>query len=84
VLLRLAPFWFAFGKKELQSFMEPELLERWDDTYGDRMTEIVFIGMDINRQEIEASLDACLLTDEEMSQDWTMFVDPFPASNSLA
>jgi hypothetical protein len=48
------------------------------------MTEIVFIGMDINRQEIEASLDACLLTDEEMSQDWTMFVDPFPASNSLA
>ncbi|EZP76569.1 CobW/P47K subfamily GTPase [Parageobacillus genomosp. 1] len=63
---------------------EPELLERWDDTYGDRMTEIVFIGMDMNRQEIEASLDACLLTDEEMSRDWTMFVDPFPTSNSLA
>jgi hypothetical protein len=60
VLLRLAHFWFAFGKKELQSFMEPELLESWDDTYGDRMTEIVFIGMD-NESAGNRSVFGCVL-----------------------
>jgi hypothetical protein len=78
--------WLAVLSEEerQQIFQEdPELLERWDDTYGDRLTEIVFIGMGMNRQEIETSLDSCLLTDEEMTQDWTMFVDPLPASASL-
>ncbi|GAJ39097.1 GTP-binding protein [Saccharococcus caldoxylosilyticus] len=57
---------------------DPELLAKWDETYGDRMTELVFIGIDMNRQEIETSLDECLLTDEEMKQDWATFLDPLP------
>jgi G3E family GTPase len=57
---------------------EPELLEKWDSTFGDRMTEIVMIGVDMNREAIEQSLDQCLLTDEEMEQDWSLWEDPLP------
>ncbi|OKL35654.1 GTP-binding protein [Domibacillus mangrovi] len=57
---------------------EPELLDRWDDTYGDRITEIVMIGLDMDRKIVETSLDHCLLTDEEMNMDWSTFTDPLP------
>ncbi|MEK3807512.1 GTP-binding protein [Bacillus sp. FSL H8-0547] len=58
---------------------EPELLERWDTEFGDRMTELVFIGIDLKRTDVEASLDECLLTDEEMTSDWSSMHDPLPA-----
>ena len=28
---------------------EPEVLKNWDKQYGDRITELVFIGIDMNR-----------------------------------
>ncbi|PGA70402.1 GTP-binding protein [Bacillus pseudomycoides] len=57
---------------------EPEILKNWDDQYGDRITELVFIGVEMNQYEIERSLDTCLLTGEEMNQEWDDFVDPIP------
>jgi len=45
-------------QKILDDFMEP---------YGDRRQEIVFIGIGMKQAEIEAELDACLLTDDEMA-----------------
>ncbi len=74
--------WIATYSKEEQEMIlndEPELLEKWDSQYGDRMTEIVMIGMDMNRDEIEASLNRCILTDDEMQQEWSQFTDPLPA-----
>ncbi|MFJ7974932.1 GTP-binding protein [Peribacillus sp. NPDC096379] len=58
---------------------EPELLNRWDDTYGDRITELVMIGISMDQKQVEQTLDACLLTEEEMVQDWTKFIDPLPS-----
>ncbi|MDR0137912.1 GTP-binding protein [Metabacillus idriensis] len=58
---------------------EPELLERWDKTFGDRMTELVFIGIDLSSDDVETSLDGCLLTNEEMSSDWSVLEDPLPS-----
>ncbi|HZH63003.1 MAG TPA: GTP-binding protein [Metabacillus sp.] len=82
ITIQGASEWIATYPKEEQAQIlkeEPELLEKWDDLYGDRMTEIVMIGVGMNRDEIEATLNQCLLTDEEMQQDWNQFTDPLPA-----
>jgi G3E family GTPase len=70
----------AYPADEQQQIIaeDPDILKRWDSVYGDRMTKLVFIGIDINQAEIERSLDLCLLT-EEMKLDWYSFEDPLPA-----
>lgn len=57
---------------------EPELFEGWDDIWGDRINELVFIGVDMVQQEVEQELDQCLLTEAEMNSDWRLFTDPLP------
>lgn len=57
---------------------DPTLKQRWDDTYGDRQTELVIIGLQLDRAKIEAQLDACLVTDEELYEDWNTFTDNLP------
>lgn len=57
---------------------DPSLKARWHPEFGDKQSEIVWIGIDLEKDEIIESLDACLLTDEEMHLDWTTFVDPLP------
>ncbi|WP_339304081.1 GTP-binding protein [Paenibacillus sp. FSL L8-0435] len=51
----------------------------WDDEWGDRVTKLVFIGIDMDRAEIERTLDETLLTEEEMLMNWRELKDPFPA-----
>ena len=73
--------WIAsYSKEEQEQILkeEPELLTRWDETYGDRITKLVLIGIKMNQEDIRRSLDQCLLTDEELLQDWTLFKDPLP------
>ncbi|MCM3765627.1 GTP-binding protein [Neobacillus niacini] len=72
------------GEREQILKEEPELLERWDPEFGDRMTEFVLIGIDMNHENIEASLDNCLLTEDEMKRDWSVFNDPLPAFTVIA
>ncbi|GGF15006.1 zinc transporter [Halobacillus andaensis] len=57
---------------------DPELLTRWDDTYGDRLTELVFIGIEMDQKKIIETLDQCLLSEREMEEDWKTFADPLP------
>ncbi|WP_285856469.1 GTP-binding protein [Cytobacillus oceanisediminis] len=61
---------------------DPELLNRWDKEFGDRMTELVFIGMEMKQEEVASSLDDCLLTDKEMSSAWSRLADRLPPFNS--
>jgi G3E family GTPase len=52
----------------------------WEEPYGDRMQEIVFIGAGMDQEGIRRSMDACLLTDEEMDLGpggWQGLEDPF-------
>ncbi|MBU8879221.1 GTP-binding protein [Bacillus sp. FJAT-29790] len=81
IILQGAGEWIAaYPELEREQILrdEPELLEKWDDQFGDRMIELVFIGVDMSRNEVEASLDKCLLTDEEMQMDWNDLKDPLP------
>ncbi|MEC0126163.1 GTP-binding protein [Paenibacillus pabuli] len=57
---------------------EPDVLEKWDAQWGDRQTELVMIGIDMERASIEDELDQCLLSDEEMLADWGHFDNPLP------
>ncbi|RDI71892.1 CobW family GTP-binding protein [Halopelagius longus] len=52
----------------------------WDDEWGDRRTGLVFIGREMDEEELVAALDDCLLTDGEMDADWGDFEseNPFP------
>ncbi|OES46387.1 GTP-binding protein [Domibacillus iocasae] len=81
IIIQGAGEWVAsYPEQEREQTLkeEPELLVGWDDTYGDRVTEIVMIGLEMNREAIENELDRCLLTDKEMKMDWTGFKDPLP------
>ncbi|MBR6346941.1 MAG: GTP-binding protein [Bacteroidales bacterium] len=55
--------WFAtMPEEELRNMMERDrnLRRDWDPVYGDRMQKIVFIGRNLDREALEAALDACL------------------------
>jgi G3E family GTPase len=81
IMIQGAGEWIAAYPEDQRAQMlkeEPELLDRWNDTYGDRITEIVMVGLDMDRKSVETSLDQCLLTDEEMNIDWSAFADPLP------
>jgi len=73
--------WIAtYSKEDIEAEMkeDPTLKARWDIEFGDRQTELVFIGIEMNKEQIIQDLDACLLNDEEMKQDWSLFNDPLP------
>ena len=38
----------------------PDVAKDWDETYGDRMIKLVFIGKNMNKKEIIEKLDNCL------------------------
>ncbi|QFT90306.1 Putative metal chaperone YciC [Bacillus sp. THAF10] len=81
IMLQGAGEWVAsYSEQEKQQTLkeEPELLQKWHPTFGDRMTELVFIGIDMEQKLIERSLDTCLLTEKEMLEDWSEFHDPIP------
>lgn len=76
-----AGYWLAsLSDREREELFneEPELRRKWDDVTGDRITELVFIGIGMDRSGIERELDACLLTDEEMQMNWGDFPNPLP------
>lgn len=55
--------------------------EYWQEPFGDRRQELVFIGIDMPKEQMLAQLTAALLTDEEMElgeAGWKTFVDNFP------
>ncbi|MCI1777121.1 MAG: GTP-binding protein [Paenibacillus lautus] len=76
-----AGYWVAaLTEQEQQELLrsEPDVRRKWDNVWGDRMTELVMIGMGMEQEQIERELDECLLTDREMQLDWSTFNNPLP------
>ncbi len=80
----LAPWFVATPEEDWELETEEERLdlqERWDPLVGDRQTEIVFIGIDMDEAEIRARLDSCVLTGDEFEkgpESWLDLNDPLP------
>ena len=56
------------------------IMKNWSADSGDCRQELVFIGQNIDFTQLTAKLDACLLTDEEMTlgeEGWRLLPDPF-------
>ena len=55
--------WFATApKEELRRMVEynPDILKDWDEQYGDRMVKLVFIGQNLDTEQLTHDLDECL------------------------
>ena len=70
----------AFSSDFLAQFEKAQQSWQWTEASGDRASELVCIGIDMDKDAIEAGLQGALLTNEEMAQgkqSWKEFVDPF-------
>ncbi len=70
---------------QFPSFVEnqSDIEERWDKEFGDRYSEIVIIGQDLNSQQIEQEFESCLCTKDEIKA-WKKkepFLDTWPVWN---
>ena len=56
--------WYATmpaAELEMMKQRDPNLRRDWDETYGDRMQKLVFIGQHLDKEAISTMLDACLV-----------------------
>lgn len=65
---------------------QEEIEANWDSQFGDRLNKLVFIGQNMDENQLLLGLQHCLCTDKEIL-DWERglvlkFVDPFPKGNS--
>ncbi len=82
---RLEPggYWWAAESQENWPDDEESLAEirqEWEEPFGDRRQELVFIGINLDETALRARLDACLLDEAEMavgSDVWALYPDPF-------
>ena len=81
--------WLASALEE-----EPEMAKEYSDYiketfkghYGDRRQEVVFIGTQLDKEDLVKKLDECLLTEEEFAKGpdfWASFEDPFEFTAQL-
>lgn len=49
----------------------PGLSKRWHPEHGDRATELVLIGVGIDRESLTEALDTCLVTPGEVGTNWS-------------
>jgi G3E family GTPase len=62
-------------------YLDEYLADYWIEPYGDRRQELVFIGMNMPKDQMLDELQNALLTNEELllgEDKWQSFPDPFP------
>jgi len=83
-------FWWAAAARERWPEEEETLktiMKDWQEPFGDRRQQLVFIGQDLDKEKILNTLRRCLLSDDEMRvgpNGWQRFRDPFPKWQAAA
>ncbi len=78
---RLGRWWAAVPKNQWpdDGSFEADVAGKWDQEWGDRRQELVFIGIGIEKKRIQQALDACLVPAEQFQPEaWQELDDPFP------
>ncbi|MGL5097053.1 MAG: GTP-binding protein, partial [Planctomycetia bacterium] len=80
--LEPAGWWFAHLPEDEWPEEESEaILADWEEPFGDRRIELVVIGVNLAKTDLQRKLFDCLLTDEEVEagpDEWMMLDDPWP------
>ena len=69
------------SRTQFPSFVEnqADIEKAWDPHFGDRKTEIVIIGQDLNELHIRQELDACLVPAHLLDANWEEgYMDTWP------
>ena len=78
----LGSWWAAIPRERWPDQPDWRLMMQrsWNDLYGDRRQELVFIGSGMSEDDIRRRLDACLVTGKPGMdpQAWQKLRDPFP------
>lgn len=78
----LGTWWAAVPRERWPD--DPRSLELvkqfWEEPYGDRRQELVFIGSEMDKERLTAQLDAALIQGEQVfdPERWEDLQDPFP------
>ena len=70
-------------ERQLIISQNPELKEGWHPLFGDRINELVFIGMDMDQEWIEQQLDSCLISEDDLTRSDYSNNSPFPWEKSI-
>jgi len=79
-----AGYWYAVADPDTWDVDEAQRAQidlLWHPELGDRRQELAIIGQHLNVAQLTATLDACLLTESEMTLGelaWCELPDPFP------
>lgn len=73
------PWVASLPPEEREAWFEEnaDMQSLWDGRWGDRFTELVFTGVNLDHAALKARLDGCLLTDSELETDWNAIENPF-------
>lgn len=77
-------WWASMQRREREQYVDYlenkiEIDAEWDKDFGDRKNELVFIGQEMDNEELKKSLSTCLLNDSEIKdyQTGNGFTNPF-------
>ncbi|MEB8101086.1 GTP-binding protein [Staphylococcus xylosus] len=73
-------YWVAsMSPKEREDILKEreDIAKNWDIEYGDRNTQFVIIGTNLQKEELEKELDDCLINTNELEQEWNQLYDPY-------
>ena len=84
----LVPYrkWYGATNQSRWPWEDQDMIDRinglWQEPYGDRRQEVVFIGRHLKEGPIRQWLDEALLTDDEFNagpRSWVNYKDPLPS-----